>query len=49
MEILHAAGEAFFLIFNLHTLPFLFLGVMMGLCVLIVILGVILFPFLWHE
>jgi heme exporter protein B len=24
-------------------------GVMMGLCVLIVILGVILFPFLWHE
>ena len=32
MEILHAAGEAFFLIFNLHTLPFLFLGVMMGLC-----------------
>ncbi len=32
MEILHAAGEAFFLIFNLHTLPFLFLGVIMGLC-----------------
>jgi TctA family transporter len=32
VEILQAAGEAFFLIFNLHTLPFLFLGVMMGLC-----------------
>ncbi|HXJ01100.1 MAG TPA: tripartite tricarboxylate transporter permease [Micropepsaceae bacterium] len=32
MEILHAAGEAFFLIFNWHTLPFLFLGVAMGLC-----------------
>src|SRR6185295_11717251 len=32
LEILHAAGEAFFLIFNGHTLPFLFLGVMMGLC-----------------
>src|ERR1041385_601144 len=32
LEILQAAGEAFFLIFNLHTLPFLFLGVIMGLC-----------------
>ena len=32
MEILHAAGEAFFLIFSWHTLPFLFLGVTMGLC-----------------
>ena len=32
MEILHAAGEALFLIFNFHTLPFLFLGVCMGLC-----------------
>ena len=32
MEILHAAGEAFFIIFSWHTLPFLFLGVSMGLC-----------------
>jgi len=32
LEILHAAGGALFLIFNTHTLPFLFLGVMMGLC-----------------
>ncbi len=31
MEILQAAGEAFFLVFNSHTLPFLFLGVCMGL------------------
>ena len=31
MDILQSAGAAFFLIFNLHTLPFLFLGVMMGL------------------
>ena len=32
MEILHAAGEAFLIIFTWHTLPFLFLGVAMGLC-----------------
>jgi TctA family transporter len=32
LEILHAAGEAFFIIFSWHTLPFLFLGVSMGLC-----------------
>jgi TctA family transporter len=32
LEILHAAGEAFFIIFSWHTLPFLFLGVTMGLC-----------------
>src|SRR5512146_2960166 len=31
VDILQSAGAAFFLIFNLHTLPFLFLGVMMGL------------------
>jgi TctA family transporter len=32
LEILHAAGEAFLIIFSWHTLPFLFLGVCMGLC-----------------
>ena len=32
MEILQAAGEAFLIIFTWHTLPFLFLGVTMGLC-----------------
>jgi TctA family transporter len=32
VEILHAAGEALFLVFNAHTMPFLFLGVCMGLC-----------------
>src|SRR6266550_647171 len=32
VEILHAAGEAFLIIFTWHTLPFLFLGVAMGLC-----------------
>ena len=32
VEILHAAGEAFLIIFTWHTLPFLFLGVTMGLC-----------------
>ena len=32
MEILHAAGDALFIIFTWHTLPFLFLGVAMGLC-----------------
>src|SRR4029077_5852306 len=32
VEILHAAGEAFLIIFTWHTLLFLFLGVAMGLC-----------------
>jgi putative tricarboxylic transport membrane protein len=31
VDILHSAGQAFFLVFNAHTLPFLFLGVCMGL------------------
>ena len=32
MEILHAAGEALFIILDPHRLAFLFLGVTMGLC-----------------
>ena len=32
MEILHAAGEALFIILDPHRLAFLFLGVSMGLC-----------------
>ena len=32
MDILHSAGEALWLILDIHRLGFLFLGVMMGLC-----------------
>ena len=32
MDILHSAGEALWLILNFHRLGFLFLGVIMGLC-----------------
>jgi TctA family transporter len=32
LEVLHAAGEALFIILNYHRLIYLFLGVCMGLC-----------------
>ena len=47
MEILHAAGEAFFLIFNLHTLPFLWPNYHGAIVTAIVVVGFELVGLAW--